>query len=83
MTTDFAISTWGRHYLVTAQSTRAVAWLADHWRVPGEPPAARSTRVGRLLYEITYWWDNYPPRFTYTVTPTARKGLLSEKRILE
>ncbi len=83
MDKDFNISTWGRHYLVTAQSTRAVAWLADHWRVTGEPPACRSTTVARLLREIIYWWEHYEPTYTYELSPSANEGLHnSDERIM-
>lgn len=77
MTTDFIITSWGPYLLVTAQSTRAVAWLADHWCDPAEPPQARATKVDRLLSEVCWWWANYEPTYTYEFGDDTAKNRLS------
>lgn len=80
---DFVITSWGRYLIVTAQTDRAVAWLHDHWRMPTEPPQSRATRVDRLLSEITYWWDNWKPTFTYSFgDDAARHRIHDAERLL-
>ena len=80
--TDFIITSWGQYLIVTAHTERATAWFHDHWRTRSEPPQTRATRVDRLLSEITYWWDNWKPTYTYSFgDDTARNRLDTAERI--
>jgi len=82
MKTDFEVTTWGRYFIVNACTDRAEAWMRDHWRTPNEPPTSRATKVARLVSEIVWWWDNYAPTYTYTLTPGAHEWLSDSERIL-
>ena len=80
--TDFVISSWGRYLIINAQTERGVAWLHDHWRTKGEPPATRATKVDRLLSEIVYWWDNWEPTYSYSFgDETAKARLQAAERM--